>query len=333
MSRHLRSASLAFALFLGAASLPAQSIPPGFVQALGDLTRNGKAIQVEDQVITYADVRRALAPVVEITRSSSTGPEDFDRRMSEQLIEVVSNLINDRLIVRDFNDQKLKFPPSVVDAEVERQLVERFGNDRLKFQGYLDSQGLNRIEYHKKIEEEMIVGVMRQRIKRTQAEISPEKILSFYQRNKLAYFQDERVRLRMIVLKPSEGKTLETLKTAAADLAKRHAAGEKFADLAKKNSMDGRAASGGDWDWVRRDDLRPELAGRAFAVETGKVSDPFVFNDQVYLIHVEDHRAEGIQPLAEVRDRIEKILLDRLVIESQDRWLQRLRKKAFIRFY
>lgn len=253
--------------------------------------------------------------------------------MNEQLHEVVNNLINDRLIVMDFAAQKMKFPPAAVEAEVERQLVERFGNDRARFQAWLDSQGLNRLEYRKRVEEEMIVAVMRQRIKRTQSEISPEKILSFYQRNKLGYFQDERVRLRMIVLKPSADKSLETLKAEAAELAKRQSAGEKFADLAKKHSMDGRAASGGDWDWQRREDLKPELAAKVFAVTPGKVSEPFLFNDQIYLIHVEAYRPEGIQPLSEVRDRIEKYLLDRLVIESQERWIQRLRKNAYIRFY
>lgn len=317
----------------GGPSVQAQGVPANFIKALSDPTRHGKAIQVEDQVITYADVRRALAPVVEITRSSSTSPEDFERRMNEQLHEVVNNLINDRLIVMDFTAQKMKFPASAVEAEVERQLVERFGNDRQRFQGWLDSQGLNRLEYRRKVEDEMVVSVMRQRIKRTQSEISPEKILSFYQRNKLGYFQDESVRLRMIVLKPSGAKNLEVLKAEAAELAKRFEAGEKFADLAKKHSMDGRAVSGGDWDWVRRENLLPELSSRVFAVPEGKVSAPFVFNDQVYLIHAESRRPQGIQPLSEVRDRIEKYLLDRLVIESQERWIQRLRKSAYIRFY
>lgn len=65
MRRSSLLTSVLLSLACCGAQLLAQSVPTGFIKALSDPTRHGKAIQVEDQVISYADVRRALAPVVE----------------------------------------------------------------------------------------------------------------------------------------------------------------------------------------------------------------------------------------------------------------------------
>jgi hypothetical protein len=44
-------------------------------------------------------------------------------------------------------------------------------------------------------------------------------------------------------------------------------------------------------------------------------------------------RKEMIQPIAQVRDRIERQLSDQIARENQEKWLQSLRDRAFVRYY
>jgi parvulin-like peptidyl-prolyl isomerase len=56
-------------------------------------------------------------------------------------------------------------------------------------------------------------------------------------------------------------------------------------------------------------------------------------SDQVFILFAEDRRDEGIQPLNEVRDRIEEILASQLARQVQEEWIERLRRDAHIRYF
>ena len=108
---------------------------------------------------------------------------------------------------------------------------------------------------------------------------------------------------------------------------------KRFAELAKEKSQDAKAKSGGDWGWIKRGDLIPELANVAFNLERGEVSEPIEIGENVILLYVDDLREEGAQPLAEVRPQIEEAITAQLARQAQERMLERLRKKAYIRYY
>ncbi|MBN2505183.1 MAG: SurA N-terminal domain-containing protein [Verrucomicrobia bacterium] len=55
--------------------------------------------------------------------------------------------------------------------------------------------------------------------------------------------------------------------------------------------------------------------------------------DDYYLIYVEDKRPARTRPLAEVQDDIEKELLRRETQRLRDKWIERLRGKAFVRYF
>ena len=54
---------------------------------------------------------------------------------------------------------------------------------------------------------------------------------------------------------------------------------------------------------------------------------------RIFILFVEDALEEGIQPLTNVRDRIEEILAGRLARQAQSRWLERLRKDSYVKYY
>ena len=71
----------------------------------------------------------------------------------------------------------------------------------------------------------------------------------------------------------------------------------------------------------------------AFDLDIEQYSEPIQLGGQVFIMQVEDRREEGIQPLLEVRERIENILVDQLARQAQQRWLERLRRDAYIKYF
>src|SRR5690606_13318492 len=104
-------------------------------------------------------------------------------------------------------------------------------------------------------------------------------------------------------------------------------------DLAKEFTEDARKAKGGDWGWQKRADLKPEFSDPLFALNAGEVSQPVVQKEGVYLLYAEEKKSAGVPPIAEVRAEIEASLAQQMTREAQEKWLERLRKGAYVRLY
>ena len=59
----------------------------------------------------------------------------------------------------------------------------------------------------------------------------------------------------------------------------------------------------------------------------------YPMNQNFYLLLAEDRKDGVTKPLKEVRDGIEKYLLQQERQKLQQGWIERLRKKAFIKIY
>ena len=101
--------------------------------------------------------------------------------------------------------------------------------------------------------------------------------------------------------------------------------GADFATLAKKNSTDPVAASGGDLGYFGRDDMVPAFAAAAFALPVGKYTEtPVKTEFGWHVILVEDHRVKKPPSFEEARGQISQ-LLARDIIQAK---LKELREAA-----
>jgi len=106
--------------------------------------------------------------------------------------------------------------------------------------------------------------------------------------------------------KTAKLKLTEAEAKAKADSLKlRIQAGEKMADLAKKESDHPTAAKGGDFGWVRRSQFAPQIDNVIFALDKGQVSVPVKDRFGYFVFQVDDKRN---QPLDEVKPAIENAL-------------------------
>ncbi|MEX0321851.1 MAG: peptidylprolyl isomerase [Puniceicoccaceae bacterium] len=295
--------------------------------------KQGIAAEVENRIVTFQELRREMNPLIPRIRESSRSRAEFTARMQELYMEVLQNLIDRVLIVKEFGEKEFNLPQSFIENEFDRILIEDFENDRARFLKHLEAQGKNVREFRADLREQIIVSVMRSQKRKSQSQISPERIEQFYNENKINFYEEEAVKLRIIMLRPLADENPDQMRQTIDRIFEELGSGAPFEEVATKYSQDSRRDRGGDWGWIQRPDLKDELSAVAFDLETGTYSETITLGNQSFILYVEDKRDEGIQPINEVRDRIEEILASQLARQTQDAWIERLRREAYIRYY
>jgi len=130
--------------------------------------------------------------------------------------------------------------------------------------------------------------------------VNDAAVKAFYDQEITKAPKEQEVRARHILV-PTE----EEAKTIAADIAK----GGDFAAIAKEKTQDPSGKeTGGDLGFFSKDQMVPEFAEAAFALESGKVSAPLKTQFGWHVIKVEEKRERPVPTLAEVEDRIRAYL-------------------------
>jgi peptidyl-prolyl cis-trans isomerase SurA len=197
---------------------------------------NGIVAIAEDRVITVEEVRRELAPLMDEVSRRAKNPEEFNEQLEALQSDIVQNLIDRVLIVKEFyKDEKRRIPASFVDNAVSDEIQGRFDGDRSKFIAYLRSQGKTQRDFRRDVEEDIIYGYMRSQNRKSQSVVSPVKVETFYTENKDRFFQDDAVHLRLIQFNRAN-LTDEQLRAKAAEAIVQLTAGVPFEEVARASA-------------------------------------------------------------------------------------------------
>ncbi|MES2695552.1 MAG: peptidylprolyl isomerase [Verrucomicrobiota bacterium] len=317
----------------------AQAVAPagggGDVNAtLNQRFANGIVAVAEEKIITVADVMQYIGPLLPQLQREARNDKEFNERLEQLQDSAIQDLIDRVLIVKEFRkDEKRQIPRSYVDNAIADEIAERFEGDRSKFLAFLKSKGQTRREYERETEENIIFQYMQGQQRKSQSLVSPVRIETYYTENKDRFYREDEVHLRLIQLTRTETETDETLRQKANTVLAEMKAGKSFEDLAKEYSKDAKRSKGGDWGWLKRSDFREEFSKVAFNLEKGQASEPIVLQEGFYILYAEDRRHAGIQPIDEVRDMIERLLVQQMGRANQERWLERLRRNGYVKHY
>ena len=328
--KHLRLFNtLIFSASLILSSLHAQNASDPELLRLG----NGIAAIAEGQIITIEELRRELEPIIPRLRVESRNAQEFSKRIDELSKEVLQNMIDRIIIVKAAEEKGLLLPESYIDQEYDEVIDRDFGGDRGRFLEYLRARGETARDFRRNIYKRVVVNAMRAETRRSQSEISPERIEEFYVKNKLRFYQEEALHLRQVILTPMANEGLVPLRQTAKKVIDELDSGANFGDIARKYSQDDMSRKGGDWGWIERKDIRKELSDIAFGLETSRYSQPIEISGTIFILYAEDKREEMIQPVAQVRDIIENVLVGEIARETQEKWLNELRNDAYVRYF
>lgn len=291
---------------------------------------DGVAAVVNDDVITFSQVREVTAALEKSVAANFQGAEAKDK-IKEIRLRAVNDLIDRQLIIQEFRKLKATIPPHVVDDRINAVVREEFGGDRSAFLRTIAAQGYSIDRLRKMEEEKIIVQAMRTREVKGDPIIPAGRVEAFYHEHAQQWTQGDEAKLRMI--KIVAGAEPEKNRKMIQEIRDKIVRGADFGDLARIYSMDSNQDNNGDWGWVKRGDLNPALERFVFSLSTGKVSDVIPLDGSYYLLLVEAKKGGVTRPLSEVRDDIERQLLSEERQKMQQGWLAKLRKKAYFKIY
>ena len=291
---------------------------------------NGIAAVVNDQVVTFSQVRELVGAKEHAARQQFQG-EALVAKIKEIRIQAINDLIDRELILQEFKKQGFKIPDYFIDERVSAIIREEFGGDRQAFVRTIEAQGFTLARFKEMERDKIIVQEMTRAAVKQNIIIPEAKTAEFYRQNVQEFSTGDEVKLRMITIKKTGGsdnrrKMIEEIRTKVAD-------GADFGGLSRMYSEGPEQEQDGDWGWIDRKKLNDVLTKAAFALKPGEVSPVIEYADAYYLLYVEAKKPAKVTPLKDVRDDIEKRLMQQERQKLREEWLQKLRKKAFIKMY
>ncbi len=311
-----------------AALLPQQTLPP---LPAGSVHVNGIAAIVNDDIITFHEVRREAQPV--IAESEKKGLLDDKARSN------LRKTVLDRMIEKQLTDQKVKeLGIKITDDEV-RQAIEdvKRQNNNMSQQQLLDAlkrQGYTLDQYENQIREQLERLRLVSLEVRSKAYVSPEEVKEYYATHLNNYVEDEQFKARHIFIKIDEkAPAAEAQKAMAKALNVLYQArsGKDFAELARKYSDDPAAKQdGGDLGTFKRGEMLPELEKALLPLKPGEVGELVSTPSGLHIVKLEEHISGKVKPFEQVKASIEDQLYRRKQDERFAQWMKDLRAKASI---
>jgi len=313
------------------------SFCPGVNASLVD----GIAAVVNEDIITYTDVEALVHRTEEILlKTYSPNDPTLAEKIRETRKDALDQLIERRLIIQYFNERAGKNPENIkivdhlVEEELQRLIDEEYGRDRSVFIKTLEALGRNLETTKELLRDKVIVRTMMHHEISNEIIISPYKIEQYYEDHPDEFKEEEMVKLRMLYIKKGEGaEEQEGTRSLAQELLLKLATGSDFASLAGVYSDGGGRDKGGDQGFVTRQALREELRDAAFSLAPGQLSKVIETLDGLYIFQILEKKPAKVNTMEEAQDLIERLLVQQERERLQKRWLQSLKRKAYIRMY
>jgi peptidyl-prolyl cis-trans isomerase SurA len=315
--------------------------------AHGQMLADGIAAVVNDKVITYVQINQQVAETEKLLRQNYQG-DDLFQRVKEAKLNVLRALIERDLIIQDFKTAGGFIPETYTTERINDIIRGEYGGDRVAFIKTLYERGVTMQKYKDEIQDNAIIGYMRNKNVVQTVLISPYQIEQYYQQNLRLFQQDEQVKVSTIVLRKSlfpsqktdkdgHQETYDPQEEIAKEILYKLDTGADFADLARSYSEAGNKDDGGELGWVTQNGktaIRSDLWEPIAKLQPGQHTDVIATSDGFYyIIQMEDRKKSSMAPLEDVRAQIEQTVINEESQVRQQQWLDSLRAKAFIKMF
>lgn len=287
-------------------------------------------VRVNNDIITKSDYERSRDLIRRELRKNLKGP-DLEKALGQQEKDLLKTLIEDQLIVQKAADLSLS-----ADTEVIKYLdrIRRDQNiaDMETLEKMMVQQGIDPVEFKQNIKNQSLKQQLLGREVFSRVQISTEEISKYYEAHKQEFDRPEEVRIREILIstEKKEPSEIPALEKKAQEVLQKARSGEKFDELAIKNSDGSTAKEGGDLGFFPRGQMVKEIEDAAFKLRRGQVSDIIKTKFGFVIIKVEEKHEAGIQKMEVVMNDIRDQLFGTKAQPAVAEYLVKLRRQSFI---
>jgi peptidyl-prolyl cis-trans isomerase SurA len=320
--RILRAA--AFSLFLAAlASTASARLVDGVVAV------------VNDEPITFSEFRESVAESMGIPEGDADIylREEKDR---ERVLRGLESLIESVLVQQEL--KKLGNP--VTEKEVDGAVASVMKTNKLSeadFRAALDREGITPSGYRRRIRWQIERGSIVRAKRFKEVTVTEEETKAYFKENAERFLVGAEVRLETLFLPfPAGEEATEEkvrIRIAAQQASDYVRSGMTFAEASRLVSSSVPGVSVVSSDFVKTDDLLPEIAKEIHRLRTGGTSPPIFTDEGVHLIHVLERRGGSLPEFAAVKSSLTDELVDQRSEKSYDDILVELKKAATIEIH
>jgi peptidyl-prolyl cis-trans isomerase SurA len=313
-------------------------LPPVPAGSGGVLVRAGEAPPIRDgqtvidrvvavvngDVVMMSDLQEAIVLSRRDARNLPDGP-DLERT-------VLNRLVDHKLQVQEAKREKIE----VTDDELRTMIddfVKRNGGDRDKIDAQLQAQGVTWEALRRELRDQLLANRVRGRRVVRRATVTEAEVDQYLAENRSKFDAGLKYHARHIAVMaepPNSPAAWERAKQEIDDIAAKLAAGADFAELARTRSKDSSSTSGGDLGWLARGELDAAFERPLLALEKGQVTAPIRSSAGFHILLLEDREELTAERLADARQQVRDLLLQKKAQERFDEWLEGLRRKALI---
>lgn len=244
------------------------------------------AAVVNDDIISELDVYMRLRMAM-----LSAKLEDTEETRRKLLPQVLRNLIDDRLKMQEAKRGGVKVNPADVEGRLDR-LAERNNMSRPELEEFLKGNGILIDAVADQIGTELNWARLVQRKLRPRIVISDQEINEEAQRIKATKGQTE-YKMYQIFLAVDAPDQEADVRDSAERLIEQLRSGADFESLAQEFSQDEGAMKGGNWGWLRLDQMEPTVAKQIPTVPAGNLVGPVRGTGGYYIALARETRVAG----------------------------------------
>jgi parvulin-like peptidyl-prolyl isomerase len=293
---------------------------------------NRVAAVVNNEIVTLGEVlKRANTELQRVDQEGTT--VDRQKKREEITKRVLDQLIDEKVIDQELRDLKITIDDKQVEASMQ-EVAKRYNFTADQMAQAVANEGMTMAEYREQMRKQLgRYQLIREKVQK-KVKVSEADIRSEYDRMTRDEGKEMEVHVRHIVIQVAESappaEVEKALAKAQAIAVQARQPGVDFAELAKKTSEGSSAADGGDLGFFKRGAMVPAFENVAYALKPGEVSDPVRTSLGWHVIKLEEIRAIGLPPLAELKPQIEEKLRREQSERASAQYIQQLRQAAVV---
>jgi len=254
-------------------------------------------------------------------------------KMKKIRSEALKNLVDSELKAQDAQRKAIKVPQQALDDEIN-VLIVKFKTKEGLISAY-QGAGFTEQSFKRIFERRLLAEKVKQLEVDAKVTVTPEKVKNYYAENVARYSKPEEYRASQILLKldPSSNKEERTkLHSRAEEILNRLKKGEKFEELALRESDDLSRIKGGDLGYFHAGQTVEEFEAALLKLKIGEISNIVETMYGYHIIQLTDKRPPRQIPFDEIKDKISKDLMESEKKQLMTRWMEELYKKSIITY-
>ena len=287
---------------------------------------------VNDAIILASELEARMTPV-RGEAMQIADPKERERRLAKLSTQVLDEMVNEELIVQAAEAAKV----DVEASEVQAALDEIKQNNNLDDAGLaqaLAAQGYTMSNYKQDLRRQLLRLRAVNQLVAPKVQVTEEDVRAKYDEMQRRSQSVSAVQLSHILFKLPEKPTEQQLAAAkekASQIINRVKGGEKFEEVAAKESEDDSTkATGGQLGWFQRGSIQPEWESIVFSMQKGDVRGPVAGPQGLHVFQVTEVKNSELKPFADMKEQLMRELRRREMDKQTQTWLEDLRKKAYI---